>query len=133
MGGSSCLKLCFAKRAVAFLLGCCCFCAGQDGASFSLSNGVQLRITTSVGNPTGQQTITTELQPVSANSFARVFRDQTGLAVYAYVLVVDRPTGDDEFHLLVRPAAGRFAREHPDADGGKPTPTVSEQREIASV
>ena len=98
-------------------------------ASIALSNGVRLRISTSFGDPTGEQTIKPELMPASGDSFYRMFRDQDNLAVYAYRLQVDRPSGDD-FHLIVRPTGEHFALEHPEADGGKPIPTVSEAHEL---
>jgi hypothetical protein len=102
----------------------------QQVSSIALNNGVRLRIETSIGQPTGTTTVAPSMLPASGDSFFRVFRDQNNLAVYAYELVIDRPDGGDEFHLVVRPAGERFARLAPNSDGGKPVPTVAENREL---
>ncbi len=91
----------------------------------------QLRIATSFGDPTGQQKITVEMQPSTGKSFYRVFHDQNNLAVYAYELMVDR--SDDQYHLTVRAAGDKFAQLHPEADGGKPVPTLSAPLEFPDV
>ncbi len=101
--------------------------------SIDLSNGVHLRIETSFGNPTGQQVIQAALSPASGDSFYRIFRDQNGLAVYAYELMVDRPGGGDDFRLTVKPAGVSFSQAFPGADGGKPVPTISANRELPWV
>lgn len=56
----------------------------------------------------------------------RVFRDDTGLAVYAYELVVDRLPDGTHFQIAANPAGPDFAAKFPNADGGKPTPTLSQ-------
>lgn len=99
--------------------------------AIALSNGVHLRIDTSFGEQTTQQ-IRAALEPAGGNSFYRIFRDQNGLAVYAYVLVVDR-LSSDEFRLSLRPAGEEFAAKFPQADGGKPTPTLPIARVLGLV
>src|SRR5579872_3083659 len=89
----------------------------------SLSNGVSLRIETSFGHPTGEETIAAEMKPSSGNSFYRIFRDQNGLAVFAYKLVIDRP-GEDEYRLILQPAGSGLGN----LDNGKPTPTFPTDR-----
>src|ERR1700733_9990297 len=98
--------------------------SAQTEASIALSNGVTLRIETNLGQPSGGEQIQSEMIPASGNSFYRVFRDQTGLAVYAYELVVDRQAGTAELQLAARPATETFAARVPGSDGGKPTPTL---------
>jgi hypothetical protein len=102
----------------------------QLPSSIALNNGVRLKIETSIGQPNGTTTVTPSMLPASGDSFFRVFRDQNNLVVYAYELVIERPDGGDEFHVVVRPAGNRFAKAEPDSDGGKPVPTVSETREL---
>ncbi len=102
----------------------------QEASTIALNNGVHLRIETSLGQPNGTATATASMVPASGDSFFRVFRDQNNLAVYAYELVLDRPDGGDEFHLMVRPVAHRFSLAEPNADGGKPVPTVPDTREL---
>lgn len=107
-------------------------CLAQAPLSLTLSNGVHLSIETSLGNPTGQQVIHAEMTAASGDSFYRVFRDQNGLTVYAYVLEVDRPT-DQTLRMAVKPAGDDFARRFGNPDGGKPTPTVAETRVLSLV
>ncbi len=108
--------------------------SGAGRAQFiDLSNGVHLKIETTFGNPTGQQVIQAALSPASGDSFYRIFRDQNGLAVYAYQLLVDRPGGGDDFRLTVKPAGTGFAQAFPGADGGKPVPTIAADRELPWV
>lgn len=66
-----------------------------------------------------------EMKAASGTSLYRIFRDQTGLAVYAYELVVDRLPDGDHFQIVAKPAGEEFAAKFPDADGGKPTPTLA--------
>src|SRR5271165_2090156 len=108
----------------------CWPCVGEVSSSISLSNGVHLMIETTFGTPTGQQVIKAAMAPATGNSFYRIFRDQNGLAVYAYELQVERSSGGDEFRLTARPAGNSFMHRFPDADGGKPTPTLSALREL---
>jgi hypothetical protein len=101
---------------------------GQESATVSLSNGVQLRISaqSSTGSVDG---LKTEMQPASGNSFYRIYRDESGLAVFAYQLEVERTSDGSQFRVTASPAGSEFAARFPNADGGKPTPTISEPRE----
>jgi hypothetical protein len=85
---------------------------------------VQLTITTRAdqGTPVA---LKASLEPASGDSFYRIFRDENNLAVYAYELVVTRTPDGQQFRLTAKPATVDFAARFPDADGGKPTPTLS--------
>ena len=98
-------------------------CFAQLSATVSLNNGVQLRIT---GTPSP---LKAELTPASGNSFYRIFRDENDLAVFAYELAVDRTPQGQQFRITAKPAGAEFAVRFPNADGGKPTPTLSEPLE----
>ena len=63
------------------------------------------------------------MKPATGNSVYRILRDDTGLAVWAYELVVDRLPDGDHFQIVAKPAGQEFAAKFPNADGGKPTPT----------
>ncbi len=49
-------------------------CAAQSSSTVSLSNGVQLTVTASIGQPTGEQSVKIQLSPASGNSIYRIFR-----------------------------------------------------------
>ncbi|HYL72676.1 MAG TPA: hypothetical protein VEU96_00640 [Bryobacteraceae bacterium] len=102
----------------------------QATSTVSLGNGVQLRIASNSdkGNP-GH--LTTEMKPAARNSVYRIHRDESGLAVYAYELVVDPLPDGEHFQIVAKPADEVFAAKFPYADGGKPTPTL--QHQIESV
>jgi len=100
----------------------------QESASVSLSNGVRLGISAQ-SSAGGLDGLTTEIQPASGNSFYRIYRDENGLAVYAYELEVERTADGMQFRVTARPAGAEFAARFPYADAGKPTPTLSEPRE----
>jgi hypothetical protein len=102
-------------------------CGAQTSSMVSLSNGVQVRITGSAGGQAGE--LKAELAPASGNSFYRVFRDENNLAVYAYEVMVERTPDGEQFRVVARPAGSEFAARFPNADGGKPTPTLAEPRE----
>jgi hypothetical protein len=95
----------------------------QPSSTVSLSNGVQLRIATT---PTS---LKTQIDPASGNSFYHVFWDENNLAVFAYELAVDRTPDGEQFRITAKPAGPEFAARFPNADGGKPTPTVPEALE----
>lgn len=99
-------------------------CFAQVSSVVSLSNGARLRIITNSGTGTAGP-LKAELKPASGNSIYRIFRDETGLAVYAYELVVERLPDEDHFRITARPAGTEFAARFPYTDGGKPTPTLS--------
>jgi len=90
----------------------------------TLSNGVQVTISTSLGNPTGTTTITPSMVRASGDSFYRIFRDQNQLAVFAYELSFDR-SGTGKFVVGTRRAMAEFASRFPNANGGKPVPSFS--------
>lgn len=96
----------------------------QPSSTISLSNGIRLRITSDAGSGTPGP-LAAEMKPATGNSIYRIFRDQTGLAVYAYELVVERLPSGDQFKIVAKPAGDEFAAKFPRADGGKPTPTLS--------
>jgi len=102
----------------------------QGTSNVTLSNGVQLRIASNSdkGNP-GHLTV--EMKPAARNSVYRIIRDESGLAVYAYELMVDPLPDGEHFQIVAKPADEVFAAKFPDADGGKPTPTL--QHQIESV
>jgi len=89
----------------------------------SLSNGIQVRI---LSDPPVEASghLKAEMKPATGNSVFRVFRDESGLAVYAYELVVDRLPDGTHFQVIAKPAGEEFAAKFPNADGGKPTPTL---------
>jgi len=100
-------------------------CLAQVSSSVSLSNGVQLTIACS-SNP---DRLKIELEPASGNSFYRIFRDENNLAVFVYELLVERAPDGDHFRVNAKPAGDDFAARFPNADGGKPAPTLAEPRE----
>jgi hypothetical protein len=109
--------------ALMILLGVECF--AQVSSSVSLSNGVQLTIVCS--SSPGKLKI--EIEPASGNSFYRIFRDENDLAVFVYELLVERTPDGDHFRVTAKPAGGDFAARFPNADGGKPAPTLGAPRE----
>jgi hypothetical protein len=101
---------------------------GQESATVTLSNGVQLGISaqSSTGSVNG---LKIEMIPASGNSFYRVYRDENGLVTFAYQLEVERTADGKQFRVTAQPAGSDFAARFPNADAGKPTPTLSERRE----
>jgi hypothetical protein len=92
----------------------------QLSSTVSLSNGVQLRIATTATS------LKAQLEPASGNSFYHIFWDGD-LAAFAYELAVDRTPDGEQFRITAKPAGSEFAARFPNADGGKPTPTLSEE------
>ena len=97
----------------------------QVSSSVSLSNGVQLTIACD-SNPSA---LNIDLAPASGNSFYRIFRDENNLAIFAYELQVERTSDGDHFRVTAKPAGEDFAIRFPNADGGKPAPTLPEPRQ----
>ena len=97
----------------------------QLSSSISLSNGVGIDVSANLGQPTGQQTLTVEMARASGNSFYRIFWDQNHLAVYGYELQVELTTGGNALTAVAKPAGDQFAARYPNADAGKPVPTLS--------
>lgn len=108
-------------------------CFAQNSSTVSLSNGVQLSITASLGQPTGEQAIKIQLVSASGNSIYRIFRDQSDLAVFAYELAVDRSADGTEFLITTKPVETEFAARFPGADGGKPVPTFSSEQKLPAM
>ena len=102
----------------------------QSSSTITLSNGVQLRVEANFGQPTGQQTLKVEMARASGDSFYRIFRDQNGLAVFAYELGVSLSDSGAEVEFAAKPVETEFATKFPNADGGKPVPTLSEVRNL---
>lgn len=123
------------QRLMAFLVVFAAVCRGQGTTvnSISLSNGIHLQIESQLGRPTPQQVISADMAPASGNSFYRIFRDQNGLAIYAYELMLERLSSQTEFRLTVKPAGTGLERVFPRANGGKPTPTMSASRQLATL
>jgi hypothetical protein len=99
-------------------------CLAQSSSTISLSNGIRIRVTASTGNNTPDP-LKVEMKAATGNSMYRVLRDDSGLAVWAYELVVDRLPDGEHFQIIAKPAGEEFAAKFPNADGGKPTPTFS--------
>ncbi|HEX5431929.1 MAG TPA: hypothetical protein VFW83_08190 [Bryobacteraceae bacterium] len=122
------LSAILALAAVAFF-GTTCF--GQASTSISLSNGVELQVAASFGHPTGQATLKAAMTPASGNSFYRIFRDQNGLAVFAYEFTVSVGEGGQSLGIAIQPAGTDFAQKFPNADAGKPVPTFPKARHLS--
>ena len=97
-------------------------CLGQSSSAVSLSNGVQVRIVTNA--PGGGSVWKPELQPATGNSFYRIYWDENDLAVFAYEVGVERAGDGDKFKVTAKPTGTEFAVRFPNADGGKPVPTL---------
>ena len=99
--------------------------SGQVSSLINVSNGVQLEVAADFGKPTGQQQLTVEMARASGNSFYRIFRDQNKLTVFAYELKVDLASGGQALVATAKPVENEFAARYPNADAGKPVPTLS--------
>jgi len=99
-------------------------CYAQDSSRVSLSNGIQLSITTR-SDDASPPALKTSLEPASGNSFYRIYRDENNLAVFAYEMEVARTADGEKFRVTARAATEAFGAKYPNADGGKPTPTLS--------
>jgi hypothetical protein len=118
------------SRLFALLLAGAGIILAQSSSTITLSNGLQLRIETQLGQPTGQETLKIEMARASGDSFYRIFRDQNRLAVFAYELGVSLSNSGDAVELTAKPTLTDFAARFPSADGGKPVPTLSETRTL---
>jgi hypothetical protein len=99
-------------------------CLAQQSSDIALSNGIRFRIIANAGTDTPGP-LKIEMKAATGNSVYRIFHDESGLAVYAYEIVIDRLPDGDHFQVIAKPAGEEFAAKFPDADGGKPTPTFS--------
>jgi hypothetical protein len=89
----------------------------------------ELRVSAKLGTPTGEETLSVEIAPASGNCFYRIFRDQNKATIYAYELrVVQAAQGT--IQMSAEPVGTEFATKFPNADGGKPVPTISGSREL---
>jgi hypothetical protein len=110
-----------------------CIAFGQISSLITVSNGVQIEITADLGKPTGQEQLTVEMARASGNSFYRIFRDQNKLAVFAYELKVDLAAGGEALTAVAQPVETEFAARYPNADAGKPVPTLSADHPLGSL
>jgi hypothetical protein len=111
-------------RITLLFLAAAVLCHAQDSVRVSLSNGVQLTIIARSDNG-APVALKTSLEPASGDSFYRIFRDENNLAVFAYELEVTRTADGQNFRIRAQAATEAFAAKYPNADGGKPTPTLS--------
>jgi hypothetical protein len=118
---------------IAGILSTVAICSAQLVSNVSLSNGVQLQISTDLGTPTGAQSITVEMLRASGNSFYRIFRDQNQLAVFAYELALDLSAAGDRLTATARPVETKFAALFPNVDAGKPVPTLSSDQRLGPI
>ncbi len=105
----------------------------QVSSVINVSNGVQLEVIADLGKPTGQEQLSVEMARASGHSFYRIFRDQNKLAVFAYELKVDLAAGGQALTATAMPVENEFAARYPDADAGKPVPTLSADHPLGSL
>jgi hypothetical protein len=105
----------------------------QVSSLINVSNGVQLEVIADLGKPTGQQQLSVEMARASGSSFYRIFRDQNKLAVFAYELRVDLAAGGQALTATAMPVENEFAARYPNADAGKPVPTLSSDHSLGSL
>jgi hypothetical protein len=121
-------------RSFAFLAASVTLCRAQVSSEVSLSSGIRLEIQTNFGDPTGEQNLRVEMARASGDSFYRIFYDQNKLAVFAYELAVERAASDpNALHLTAKPAETEFAARYPNADAGKPVPSLSSDQEFGPL
>jgi hypothetical protein len=112
---------------------CPAICHAQLTSRVSLSNGVGLQITADLGQPTGAEMLTVEMVRASGNSFYRIFWDQNHLAVFAYELQVDLTPSGSALLATAKPAEDQFAARFPNADAGKPVPSLSSDHPLGPL
>ena len=108
-------------------------CLAQLASSVTLSNGIEIKVVASLGVPTGEEKLRVEMSRASGESFYRIFRDQNNLMVYAYELGISRSANGRDFHFVAKPVETEFAAKFPDADAGKPVPTLSADHEFKTL
>jgi hypothetical protein len=106
---------------------------GQASSTVTISNGVELEVTADLGHPTGEEQLTVEMARASGNSFYRIFWDQNKLAVFAYELRVDLASNGESINLTALPCETEFASRYPQADAGKPVPSLSAERALSAI
>lgn len=105
----------------------------QASSTVVLSNGVDLELTADFGHPTGEEALTVEMVKATGNSFYRIFWDQNHLAVFAYRLEVTLAASGETLSAVAKPCEDDFAARYPDADGGKPVPSLSSERPLGAL
>ena len=110
-----------------------CLSVAQLASTVSVSNGVEIKVVASLGKPTGEETLRVEMKRASGDSFYRIFKDQNNLVVFAYELAVSRSTDGNEFHFIAKPVEADFAAKFPNADAGKPVPSLSSEHEFKAL
>jgi hypothetical protein len=120
-------------KSAGVLMAASCMAFGQISSLITVSNGVQIEITADLGKPTGQEQLTVDMARASGNSFYRIFRDQNKLAVFAYELKVDLASGGNALVATAQPVENDFAARYPNADAGKPVPTLSADHPLGSL
>lgn len=108
-------------------------CVGQGSSTVSLSNGVELKVAAKLGQPTGLENLTIEMSRASGDSFYRIFRDQNKLVVFAYELEVSRAGTGATFGITAKPVMTEFAARFPNADAGKPVPSLSSDHNLGPL
>jgi hypothetical protein len=102
----------------------------QLSSTVSLSNGVEIEVATSLGQPTGEEVLSVEMTRATGDSFYRILKDQNNLAVFAYELVVSRSSDGNEMYFVAKPAEDDFAARFPYSDAGKPVPSLSSEHKF---
>lgn len=74
-----------------------------------------------------------EMARASGNSFYRIFWDQNKLAVYAYELRVALDANGQSIQATALPCEDEFAARYPEADAGKPVPTLSSEHSLGAL
>lgn len=77
--------------------------------------------------------MTVEMTRASGDSFYRIFWDQNHLAVYAYELAVALTPDGAAVQATAKPATTEFASRYPNADAGKPVPTLSSTASVGPL
>jgi hypothetical protein len=108
-------------------------CRAQLSSSVWLSNGVELQISTKLGDPTGVEQLSLQMVRASGNSFYRILRDQNQLAVFAYELMIDLNSDGTAVQAVAKPAEYEFASRFPDVNGGKPVPSLSSDHPLGPL
>jgi hypothetical protein len=105
-------------------------CLAQLSSTVTLSNGIEVQVSANLGQPTGQEKLTVEMVRASGNSFYRTFWDQNNLVVFAYELAINRSSDGNEFRFVAKPVGTEFAARFPQADAGKPVPSLSSEHDF---
>lgn len=124
----------FTVKVMIAILAMAAAASAQPSPVMSLSSGIRLSIAASFPDlQPGVTPLKPELAPASGDSFYRIFRDQNQLAIFAYEIAVTRMPDNTRFNIVMRPAGNEFARKFPNADGGKPVPTIPADRSLPPV